>query len=486
MSVLLAYATILTIIAYCIFIPTGIFYTWKYFSLRQNIEINKRYANIVIIQNVFLTVLIICGMLVALEGTDIIHINVYHPFISSAYGMVYCLLSRLWLYYFDIKYDHAVHENEWGYIVNEKYQDIEQHIHVIDTSNNFFVKYKPNLGHKTYISRLAAFIWFISTLIPFCLWTPWEFHSMTDEFKNSEAYQTRATIFVFISMLIGLIPSVTVGIINCLTPTFYDHLLLRQEFKYILRTLGGIFCIIVTFTIAYIMIKVKWIEGFIVCTNIFSICCGVFAIQLISTKWVIKSMQLNQTRNQNNIMLKNIFINDELFYEFVTHIRHEFSLEILLSFYEMMFFKQYIKMFYSEEILEDPNELLIEFSEDLTKPKDTYKDEVVSYKELKDIAYSLFETYIQSRSELQINISYSMNVKYNMLMNDYDNWKNKTIEDVSINDLYYLYEDCVKELYKYLDHSCSRFKTSDLPRFASMVKMKSLSSPADNSANVLL
>ena len=165
---MLVYAVIITIIPYCIFIPLSILYTWKYFTLRYYIEISKRYANIVILQSIFATILMLCAMAVLLENAQIIHFSVFHPFISAVYGLVYCLLSRLWLYYFDIKYDQTVHQNEWEYILNEQFDHIEQNLQ-LDTTN-FFVKYKSYLGRKTFVGKLAVFMWFISTLIPFCLW----------------------------------------------------------------------------------------------------------------------------------------------------------------------------------------------------------------------------------------------------------------------------------------------------------------------------
>ena len=175
---------------------------------------------------------------------------------------------------------------------------------------------------------------------------------MTDEYRGGEAYEKRAAVCVFISMMLAVLPSIFLGTIRCMTPTFHDHLEIRNEFKYILRTIGAVFLVIVICTGIYIAVEPDWLENVFIGAAYFFICFGAFSVQSISTKWVLKTLKLNSMGLQlidlnvndidsvqasNNIMLKNIFLNKDLFYEFVAHVRHEFSLEILLSFYDVSF-----------------------------------------------------------------------------------------------------------------------------------------------------
>ena len=65
-------------------------------------------------------------------------------------------------------------------------------------------------------------------------------------------------------------------------------------------------------------------------------------------------------------------------------------------------------------------------------------------------------------------------------MNDYDQWKSKTTEDISIQDLYDLYEDVISELYKLLGFSCNRFMSSNANQLDVMMSIHSNSASVES------
>eukprot|EP01084_Bolivina_argentea_P254444 427749_1 len=458
---LYVYVLLLTVITYLFYVPVGIYFIWKLYCYRQNIVIRKRYGNIAIIQNIFLILYILSAMTIPCSYplVNIFTFNLGGIFVSCGFGFIYCLLTRLWAYYYDIKYDHAVNENDWSYLLNEKHS-IENNIYA--SHNNFFVKHKANLGNYKFVSKICLILWFLSTLIIFIYGTWVEMKRD----NNDKAHEIRNSFSTFISIWLNLCPCIIIAVIRCKTPVFEDHLLLRYEFKYTLNIIFVMFGVIIIDCIIYIIVDKEWIEDAVTTMGFFLVCTANFIMILLSTHWILKYVDQNENTNTKNVTLNNVFLNEDIFYEFVSHLRHEFSLELLLAFYEMVHFKKYIKICYANKLKEDVDTIhgVFEFSSDLVKPIKTYKmrnddsiETIASYDELKYMAYYLFQQYMKKGCELEINIPYGLNRKYESLLNNKE-WKSKTVEETSFADLYVLYDDCIDELYKLLRYSFYRFK----------------------------
>ena len=71
---------------------------------------------------------------------------------------------------------------------------------------------------------------------------------------------------------------------------------------------------------------------------------------------------------------------------------------------------------------------------------------------IKQIVYDLYVKYIENNSEYQINIPHETYKKLD-IVSDYDNWININITD---NELYTIFDDCIKEMYKLLSFSLKR------------------------------
>ena len=498
------------ILTISIYVPIGIYFTWKYYQHRHNIVLQKRYAKVTLVQNIFLIILIPSAMSspAAFNLTGpILPFNLYSVFIACSIGLVYCMLTRLWMYYFDIMYDHSVHEHDWEYILNGKHQ-IDDTIQ--QTTTNFFVKHKDTLGNYKFISKILTVCWLIFAVGGLFLNPPWKYYTYSDEDRQSSEYQTRLAINTAITVSFAFIPCIIIAIVRYKTPIFNDRLLIRTEFKYMLYTLYTGFAAIVIGIIIYLLVDQEIIEDVVTTTIYIYIATVAIVVLLISTYWVLKQMRpyltdiesivsstkSSTTKNDKSIgedmRLVRVFMNDALFYDFVNHLRFEFSLELLMAFYEMVFFQNWIKRSYPEiesRLIsqngdndadgkenvtvsgnENNNKSVYEFSDSLPKPAKTWKgdEEKTNYADIKNAAYYIFSQYIATGCDLEINIPYHLHNKYELLMGDEEEWKKKTIEELSIDEIYKLYQESIDELFKLLSHSFNRFKKYDVVRLQSI------------------
>ena len=78
---------------------------------------------------------------------------------------------------------------------------------------------------------------------------------------------------------------------------------------------------------------------------------------------------------------------------------------------------------------------------------------------LKFVAFLLFQKYIRTYSELEVNISSALRVRYYALMEDRERWMNET--EVTVHGLYSLFDDVIVEMYRLMGRSLLRFLKSD-------------------------
>merc|ERR1739842_149468 len=77
----------------------------------------------------------------------------------------------------------------------------------------------------------------------------------------------------------------------------------------------------------------------------------------------------------------------------------------------------------------------------------------------KEIAHLLWQKYIKTYAELEINISSRMRSYFFNLMHDKKKWVNE--HDMSKQELYELFDNICYELYTWMNRSLSRFLASD-------------------------
>jgi len=78
----------------------------------------------------------------------------------------------------------------------------------------------------------------------------------------------------------------------------------------------------------------------------------------------------------------------------------------------------------------------------------------------KEMAYALFDKYVRTGSEYEINVSYTVRMKYMTLMASRDMWMNGT-QDIDETELFRLFEDCYDEMLRLMSQSFTRFKRTE-------------------------
>lgn len=97
--------------------------------------------------------------------------------------------------------------------------------------------------------------------------------------------------------------------------------------------------------------------------------------------------------------------------------------------------------------------------------QDYIKENMINDKEerkkrYKEMAFEIFDKYIRTGSEYEINVSYTVRMKYMSLMGSNDIWMNG-MKDFDESELFRLFEDCYDEMLRLMSQSFTRFKRTD-------------------------
>lgn len=219
----------------------------------------------------------------------------------------------------------------------------------------------------------------------------------------------------------------------------------------------------------------------------------------------VLKVEKNIFREKNSIHLRDVLKNEASFLSFMRHLRYEFSVENLLFFYEISYFRKYIKsyfskylkiknvsggkknefifpcnlakplliydLFYEENFLNEKKSNLSGSDESLEaiiikiddetvddERKISGNEESIFREDLKEKAHQIYEKYIRVGSEFEINISFSLRNGYIFLFANYEEWMEMDAGQMSINDLYELFETCMLEIFRFLMQSFTRYK----------------------------
>ena len=229
-------------------------------------------------------------------------------------------------------------------------------------------------------------------------------------------------------------------------------------------------------------------------------------------------VEMADGKKAKSIKIKDILQHEKCFEVFIEHLAHEYCMEGLLAIIEITQYREYIlvsssdivKQIYAnpinhKSVLSDSITSTPTFSSSSTSvfqvgnritkyydlPNDIVKSEIVypgyykdpcphinsfsvkqymkknkiqdqkeRMKRYKEIAYEIFDKYIRTGSEYEINISYQVRMKYMSLMASRNNW----IHEMNImdeNELCRLFEDCYDEMIRLMSQSYSRFKLTE-------------------------
>ena len=298
-----------------------------------------------------------------------------------------------------------------------------------------------------------------------------------------------------------MVPYLLLIPIRFTVPKIVDNFYVRREMKYIF------ICLTTNYVVFYAIrlviyygddIDVEMQKLLRLITYLTLVFCQ-FAAMMVSTFWVNRQCDRIITANQydihdirrqecvriqpsrydavkqasdghiDEISLEMVLNDDCLFDSFATHVTLEFCAECLLSLIEFEQFKARA----IDELHVETSERPITFASSVPRSEithgiqswgtnsslrcfavDTSEENDNGKRNLKACAYQLYNKYVSSGSEFEINISGQMRAKYEALLADYSKWMDTNI---SPKHLCGLFEEASSEMTSLLRSSCQRF-----------------------------
>eukprot|EP01084_Bolivina_argentea_P252271 423405_1 len=337
---------ILTLIAVTmgIFVINWVFTFYKLWSSLQLKAISIRKPKSVLLFGILCTLsLIVRNPLQFFFSLDDV---IYYKMYSIQYillhmtsmAMVYILVYRTWMVYYDIKWNLALEDEQW-----------QSQINTNTLKPSWYIKNRQTFRNATYVSIILFIPWFLICSI-----------GIISVLLTGK--KTSISLFCHATNL--LIPIILLTILTCKMPTYNDYYKLRQETK--LLSILSIICFIGVIFLGIVLKAVpgewKWIF-----MQLFHISL-LFVLCIISYYWVLKQFNLptiycrlsqykpshnlemmrsksdieaNKSTNMN-LNLIDVLKDDELFKYYARHLSKEFAIESLLFFVECHQFMQYL------------------------------------------------------------------------------------------------------------------------------------------------
>eukprot|EP01084_Bolivina_argentea_P131671 232392_1 len=477
----------------CYFLtPFVIYWYIKFNKLSHSIMFQKRHPNILKFTGIITIYWFSCAMpLVSIAFAELDRfkgniqivldrLNVFFYPIGTA-GIFITIAWRFWHIYFDLKYSSSQKNSEWKY-----------HLDPSLVKHNFWLTHKKDYGSSKYTKKIVI-IWYF-------------FNTLTSVITYQIVVGTDYHIIIGHALCIFLHVAVeaTFVILWWKIPEYWDTFFVKQE----LKKLG--ISIVITWGVATLPFilgiifspQMSWPMGLWLTEIIF------FVLVLVSFWWIPKKIQkvefemtlassknqvneasvassttLSQQKKSNKYTLQTILSHQKAFKMFMQHLASEFSTEALLCFVEVMQFKFLMKQRFdvvdSNAITEETDFTdqypLYEvvplsainrqgFKQDLTEYKGN-NDPTELKSESKQICLKLFEKYIKSGAELEVNVSYKARSRLSNLMNDEAFFIGFNILP---NDLFCLYDDVATQMFILMNGAFFRFK--QLPIFETTIK----------------
>ena len=496
--ILCTVVTVMSVVIYIILMIGNL----QFKEIMPLIIVKKRYPRIVLLESMLS--IIVMFFYIPLYAAVIFQLQIlskYQKYITFAafsfypicHGIILCEVCRLWLICYDLNYSYSSKNSVWKSQINQKFD-----------SKNWWLKNRNSFGNYEYITKrgfIYAMCTGVTSMILYQMYGLQQWNHIIDL-----SLYTIPLIFLLYAYY-AKCPKIT-----------KDNFFFQLEFK-------SSICIYLTTLVIYILAAITFIfDPFIAKTIILIDAVFAFSfVSILSTLWIPRKIlskiewldelhngpyhKNDAKHNANNIgnrtnNLLNIFSDNQGLELFALHLNHEFSLECLLAFIEMMQFKQYFNEIYFKKrrdyVKLEGHRIRFAFTEtslksaivyetcrfsipqhddstpntDGTMEKNTNnhknmekksnKNRVTKgglvIKKFKLIAYLLYKKYIREYSELEINLSSMYRLEYNTLMSDKKEWIDSV--ELSPKDLLVLFDDVCLEMFKLMDHSFGRFKRS--------------------------
>ena len=292
----------------------------------------------------------------------------------------YMQLIKMWIHYFDVKFNCKELSRSWRSVINPE---------TIDTNhNNWFFKHHQTYGNPNYFLKrliIAGFIVFV-ILITHRIVTGFQQKNNTDT-ESVQEDNIMTTVSTAISMICGGFPIIITLFIGCRIPSFHDSFYIKKEAKYlmimvlvaniiIIIQVGGLY-IYPTVGVRQVSVLTFWLLmatssfGLSVLVTLWAVRRNSSALEIITRKSMFKSpyrlrLELeivnsnsptsestdkNKSKEESigksryTLRLETLIKCKYGFELLMNHLSHEFSMELILSLIEMVQFKkQYMIM----------------------------------------------------------------------------------------------------------------------------------------------
>eukprot|EP01084_Bolivina_argentea_P046827 86245_1 len=421
-------------------------------SISNLIIIQKRYPKLVIAEAS--VTLILCFISIPFSFNYLLRAILFDVHKSSDH-YIYILISftshfianleasRLWLISFDLHYLRSTQNEKWKSQINVNF-----------ALNNWYLTNKNIYGNPRYILRISMIYFLFAACISSIAFLYFGYDKLyLGEFIHG-SFLTVPTMIIFYTY--------------CKSPKqTNDNFLFYYELKCTAIIYGLELCIF------YPLVQLMDFLGFQFIHIIFIFCmivAGFLLPSLLSTYWIPmrirqdkiwneKKANINDENNKKNIdeMLKIVLCNELQFEAFLHWMYREFSSETVLSFIEMVQFKEYIIDIINKESDSETIYCKYRFYETMPKSSIVYNDykydnvDVENQTKCQRIASRLYCKYIQEFTQYQINISGNLRDKYQRQHES--NWI------LDGKDLVYVFDEAVDEMFYLMLQSFNRFKT---------------------------
>eukprot|EP01084_Bolivina_argentea_P254699 428254_1 len=460
----------LNFLPHTICIPTCIYLNIRLYRLRNNTLMKKQSLTLIFGFNIAL----LCCMMsnaISLFATlymDEIfgscHANILT--IISIYFALCFLNIKTWLIYFHSKWMYYILQLKWQQLINPKV------LHK-GHKNNWYIINRFKYGNLLYIYKTFGFL----HLIPIIINIP--FIYLINDVKSWQLRMSCVVVlfeifFIYISFNIYIVQKT---LFSKKKDTF--HIYLENNIQSKIWFIGSILAMIICMIIAVIQTNEYDQKLWRICLYheqliIFvtsSVISTVFLVCKDNKSDEIKDgimnrvpLQLNTSSNNisNNTMsveslskeitLEFVLSSKKLINIFIRHLAREYSIETLLSYIE---FQQYQEMVW--QFVKDKNCEIIQLADNVPISailESKYNDD--KYIDMKTKAHYIYNKYIKVSSEYEINISGIQRDNIALMLDDLDLLLGNN--DVLIDDIFKLFEECKMEMIELLRTSFNRFK----------------------------
>jgi len=445
----------------------SIYGNYKLSQCRNEMFVKKRPSSLVLN-----TVMIIgmFGVVLAYISTELDKPGVT-VVVLGLFLLIWCVIFLIlnvknWIIFFRYKWTYFALKFNWQRIINADTSNAEE-------ASNWFINNNVRFGCLSFVYFWFGLFHFLGFSASVCL--------MASRALMTTMSEAMSITFGALVIILLFVPVVVYMVIVCKTPrlkdTFSIHWESRMHAKVALALVVGCFVVALTKSVSDDHTMSMTVA-------IFSIPYALFGMVYLSTFSVMSRNGLPQdaltekagdveifSRSDNAehayepfISLKGVLCNAEATNLFMVYLGMEYSMECLLSLIEFVHFQQYIfgEMKHQERITLPDDFKIYDISDSLPRSV------IVQNRNLspKMKAIKLYEKYVESGAEHEINISSDTRRRLIWFLHDPAKWRET---EVSRKQLLLLFKPLLREMQMLLHLSLLRFRTQ--PEFDAVISI---------------